>query len=163
MNEANKAILHRFVAEVLNGKNMAVFDELVAPDVFVHNLPPGVPSNHEGWKGYINMFMNAFPDMRVVVEDTIAGEVCNPETATNLPMNPNMDRVVLRVSMQGTHQGELMSAGSKGIFSIAATGKTVNVSGMTIDSISGGKIVEHWEKPDLLSIMQQIGAAPTPS
>ena len=154
MSEENKALSRRFVAEVINGKNLAVFDELVSPDVFVHNLPPGVPNNFQGWKGVITMFLSAFPDMQVVVEDIIAGEVINPSTATNLAMKPNKDRVVLRVSMRGTQQADFMG--------VPASGKSVNVTGMTIDSVAGGRIVEHWEKADLLGIMQQIGAAPTP-
>jgi predicted ester cyclase len=34
--------------------------------------------------------------------------------------------------------------------------------GISIARIAGGKIVEAWERPDTLSMMQQLGLAPTP-
>ncbi len=64
------------------------------------------------------------------------------------------DRVVVRWSAQGSHEGELMG--------IPATGKPVKVTGIDISRIVAGKIVEAWGEFDGMGIMQQIGAIPSP-
>jgi predicted ester cyclase len=49
--------------------------------------------------------------------------------------------------------GELMG--------IPPTGKQVKVSGITIDRLEGGKIVEEWGSFDQLGMLQQIGVIPS--
>ncbi len=84
------------------------------------------------------MYLSAFPDMRVTVEDVIA----------------EADKVVTRWTIRGTHRGELMG--------IAPTDEQVEIEGITIQRIEGGKIAEEWERYDNLGTMQQIGAIPSP-
>ena len=84
------------------------------------------------------MIRSAFPDLRVTLEDDIA----------------EGNKVVSRWRAQGTHQGELMG--------IAPTGNQMAITGITIDRIEEGKIVEEWENWDALGMMQQIGAVPSP-
>jgi predicted ester cyclase len=43
-----------------------------------------------------------------------------------------------------------------------ATGKLVVITGINIESLVGGKIVEHWSAPDNLSMLQQLGVIPAP-
>ena len=62
------------------------------------------------------------------------------------------DLVVTRWTGKGTHDGELMG--------MPPTGKWVEVDGVAIDRISGGKIVESWNCFDALGMMQQLGAIP---
>jgi predicted ester cyclase len=57
-----------------------------------------------------------------------------------------------RITARGTQQGELIG--------ISPTGKEVSVTGIDIDRVSGGNIVEHWSEADTLGIMQQLGAVP---
>jgi len=64
------------------------------------------------------------------------------------------DKVVTRWTARGTHQGELMG--------VAPSGNRAEVSGMTINRVSGGKIAETWTNFDALGLMQQIGAIPEP-
>jgi len=40
------------------------------------------------------------------------------------------------------------------------TGRQVELKGITIHRIEGGKIVEEWESYDNLSILQQLGLVP---
>ena len=58
--------------------------------------------------------------------------------------------VVRRWTARGTHEGELMGT--------APSGNAIEVSGMSMDRISGGKIVEDWVNWDALEMLQQIGA-----
>jgi predicted ester cyclase len=43
---------------------------------------------------------------------------------------------------------------------IAPTGKQVTLSGIVIDRIVSGKIVEEWEEWDSLGMMRQLGIVP---
>lgn len=59
-----------------------------------------------------------------------------------------------RYRFRGTHQGELMG--------IPGTGKQVTLAGVAIYRLANGRIVEFWNFLDNLSLMQQLGAVPTP-
>jgi predicted ester cyclase len=56
-------------------------------------------------------------------------------------------------SPRGTHQGETEEFGPP-------TGRQIEVKGITISRVEGGKIVEEWQVYDNLSLMQQLGLAP---
>jgi steroid delta-isomerase-like uncharacterized protein len=103
-----------------------------------HSSPPGAAPGREGVKQYVTLFRTAFPDLRATVDDVIA----------------EGDRVVTRWTSRGTHQGELMG--------IPASGKRVTFSGITINRVSGGKVVEDRTNFDQLGLMQQLGAIPAP-
>ena len=45
----------------------------------------------------------------------------------------------------------------------ALSGNRVEVPGITIDRVSGGKIEETWTSYDTLGMLRQIGAIPQPS
>jgi predicted ester cyclase len=45
---------------------------------------------------------------------------------------------------------------------IPATGKQVTVTGLYVQRIAGGQIVEVWGQFDQMGMMQQIGAIPVP-
>jgi steroid delta-isomerase-like uncharacterized protein len=138
MSAENKAIFRRIVEEGFNQGNLDVWDELVAPDFVNHSAPPGVPPTREGWKQVAAMFRAAFPDMHLHVEDEIA----------------EADLVTTRYTGHGTHQAELMG--------IPATGKEVNITGINIARIAGGKITERWDEFDLMGVMVQLGVVPAP-
>lgn len=137
--EENKAIVKRFVKEVLNERNLAVVDELCAAD-FVWHAPGGLEQvrGPERLKRLLTGFSTTFPDLRVTIEDLIA----------------EGDKVVVRSTRTGTHRGEYRG--------IAATGKRATWTWVSIHRIVGGKIVEEWDEGDHLSVMQQIGAIPAP-
>jgi hypothetical protein len=48
--ERNKAVVRRFIEEVQNQKDWAVFDELNAPDFVNLSAPPGMPADLAGGK-----------------------------------------------------------------------------------------------------------------
>jgi len=53
------------------------------------------------------------------------------------------------VTFSGTHQGEFRG--------IAPTGKQVKYTGIAIDRIADGKVVEMWHVADTSGMLQQIG------
>jgi predicted ester cyclase len=62
--------------------------------------------------------------------------------------------VASRWTARGTHRGELMG--------IAPTGKQVTVTGINIERIANGKLVEGWSNYDTLGMLQQLGVIPAP-
>ena len=62
------------------------------------------------------------------------------------------DKVVVRWTASGTHQGSLMG--------IPPTGKEVAVTGVDIFRVKEGKLAELWLNWDQLGLMQQLGVIP---
>jgi len=60
------------------------------------------------------------------------------------------DMVANRFVFYGTHRGEFMG--------IAPTGREVRFTGLAIDRVVDGKIVENWIEGDLEDLLRQIGA-----
>ena len=133
----NKTIFRRLQEEVLGQGNLELVDELLAPDYVSH--APGDSEQTRGAediKHIVRTYRAAFPDLTYTVEEQVA----------------EGDMVVTRWTAHGTHQGEFMG--------IAPSGNSIEVSGMSMDRISGGKIAEDWVNWDALEMMQQIGAIP---
>ena len=138
--EDNKAIVRRWTEEGGNQGNLAVFDELSAPNWVYHD--PSFPTVRTlaDYKRWVTETRNAFPDNHITIEDMIA----------------EGDKVVLRWTLRGTNTGEIVTP-----MPLPATGRQVTISGITIVRIAGGKGVEVWSQMDMLGIMQQIGVIPT--
>jgi steroid delta-isomerase-like uncharacterized protein len=137
--EQNKALVRRMVEEVFNRGNVSLADEFLAPDfVEREELPPGIPRDREGVKLLTTLLRSAFPDFKATLEDIVA----------------EGDRVVIRQTWSGTHQGEFMG--------VPPTGRTVSFGVIDILRVAGGKCQEHWGQMDTMSLMQQLGALPTP-
>ena len=69
--------------------------------------------------------------------------------------SPNVSaRLAYRFSMGGTHKGEFMG--------IAPTNKQSQLTGISIERLAGGKVVETWVNWDALGMMQQLGVIPPP-
>ena len=133
--QQNKALARRFMDEVWNKGNLNFIDEVTDPNFVSHDPagPEDMGGGVEGAKQFVEMYRNAFPDTQMSVEDVIA----------------EGDKVVTRWTVRATHQGELMG--------IPPSGNRVEVTGISIDRIEGGKFVETWSNYDALGIMQQLG------
>ncbi|MGH9182551.1 MAG: ester cyclase [Acidimicrobiales bacterium] len=138
--EELKARARRLAEEVFNQGDLAVADELISPD-YIHHVPGDQPAHGlAGIREWVTLMRLTFPDFHVIVEDEIA----------------EGDRVVQRVTARGTHEGEL--------FGVPATGKEVAFDVIEINRVGpDGKFAEHWSSVDLLGLLQQLGALPTPA
>jgi steroid delta-isomerase-like uncharacterized protein len=134
----NKAVIQRLYQEALNGKNLDVLDELLAPDF--SNKRPG-KAQGSGREASIETHERLFegiPDFWIRADDWI---VCE-------------DKVVVSFSMGGTHTGNY--------FGLRPTGKTVDgLTGIEVFGIADGKIAEHWGNWDRWSFYQQLGLIPS--
>lgn len=129
-SEENKRLIRHFF-DAVNARDMQAF-EIFALDAVHHNPFPGTPPGREGNKQGMQILFAAFPDWQTTVEDLIAED----------------DKVVVRMTQRGTHQGE--------IFGRSATGKQVTVAGIAIFRLKDGQIAEEWLITDQQSAMQQL-------
>ena len=93
MTAANKAVAMRWQNMFRSSQeDLSKLDEFLAADFVSHSTPPGLDPGIEGVKQMVRLFQNAFPDMGGAVEDVVA----------------EGDKVVVRFSGTGTHQGGLL-------------------------------------------------------
>jgi predicted ester cyclase len=137
--DKNKAIYRRWFEEVVTGGCAAVAAELLAPEYVLHF--PGMPDpvSPTGHIQLVQMFRAGFPDWVETVDDVIAED----------------DKVVIRVTGQGTHDGEFQG--------IPPTGRAVTATGIGIGRIRDGRVVEAWAEYDALGLLLQLGALPRAS
>ena len=133
--EDNKAQARR-AYDAFNQGNLAAYYELFTPDFVLHNASMTI-QGLEAYKQFLSMYLAAFPDARLTLEDMIA----------------EGDKVVTRQTFRGTHTGDLMG--------IPATGKQVSLPGIIITRLANGKAVEQWTNYDDLGLLQQLGVVPS--
>ncbi len=132
--EENKELVRRIYGELWNERNLEVAEELIAQDAVNYDtglLPQ--PFGPEEMKGTVRMVTAGFPDNRHDVEEMIA----------------EGDKVVVRCTLTGTHEGEFMG--------IPPTGRSIEVSEIHVYRLEDGKAVEHRVGRDDLGAMRQLG------
>ena len=103
--EDNKAIIRRWLDEGWTRGNLAVADELIDVDFVVHGAGgQAVPTGPEGVKQLVSAWRTGFTDGRMIVNDMLA----------------EGDKVVIRMTWQGTHNGVF--------YGVAPTGRQVSVT-----------------------------------
>jgi steroid delta-isomerase-like uncharacterized protein len=135
-----EALARRFFEDVFSEGRLELIDDITSDDFQAHD-PQDRFADLRGpaaSRAVVKMYRNAFPDLRFTIEEVIE----------------QRDRVVIRWTATGTHQGDLHG--------LAPTGRTATVTGITIWRMAGGRVVEGWTNWDTLGLMQQIGAAPAP-
>lgn len=111
--------------------------ELCSPDFTAH-LPGAPPLDFAAYEQREAMFRAGFSDIRHLIHDMVA----------------EGDRVAFRMAIEMTHSGEFMG--------IPASGKRISGVAIGIMRVADSKIAEFWGSPDVMGLMQQIGALPTP-
>jgi predicted ester cyclase len=134
----NKAQFRRAYEELLNGGNLAVAEDLVAPEFLNHEAPPGRNRGPESMRGLATMLRTAFPDLHFTIEELVA----------------EGDTVAGRLTMSGTHRGPLMG--------MPPTGRSARQDHMHFVRFQNGKTIEHWGVRDEMGMMQQLGVIPGP-
>ena len=135
--ENNKLTMQRFT-EFINTASEKLAAELISPNAVFH--VPGRSEPMRGPAGYlaiIGMMRGGFPDIQWTLEELIA----------------EGNKVAARFTMRGTHLGAFSG--------VPSTGKKIEVQAMNFYQFSDGQIVEERGQPDLLGLLQQIGAVPS--
>jgi predicted ester cyclase len=121
MSEHNKQIVNDYYARVLNGRDLDAVADYFADERMV-----------EGVKAGCFRYFQAFPDLHVALDDLIA----------------EGDRVFLRSTMTGTHDGEY-----KGI---PPTGRHIAAESAEVFRIADDKFVGYWCLANVAGIMRQL-------
>jgi steroid delta-isomerase-like uncharacterized protein len=137
MTNQTTAVATRFYELFNQGKIDAIIDQL--GDGYVsHGFGAGGADN---LRQSLEMMRNAFPDLTFTIEDTISED----------------DKVAVKSTMRGTHQGPFAGR--------PASGNPIEVGSCDVFRVRHGRIVEAWWLGDSGSMFMQIGAlaAPAPS
>jgi len=135
--DTNRLVMNRFT-EFINTADETLASDLIALDAVFH--VPGRPEPLLGPAGYlaiIEMLRGGFPDIQWTLDEMVA----------------EGEKVAARFTMKGTHRGTFLG--------VPPTGATIVVQSMAFYRLSGGQIVEEHGLPDMLGLLQQIGAVPT--
>jgi steroid delta-isomerase-like uncharacterized protein len=134
--EITKILFDKFVNFINTGGEQTAHELVSESAVF---FVPGRPEPLKGPAGYmaiLGMMRGGFPDVQWTLEETIV----------------EGDRLAARFTMRGTHQGAF--------FGVPPSDKKIEVRAMNFYRFADGKIIEEYGQPDLLGLMQQIGAIP---
>jgi len=137
MSTESQDLIRRWFEEVWNKGREDAIDEMFAADGVAHGLTEEGDKTMRGpeqFKPFHRAFRSAFPDLEIVVEDTIA----------------EGDKLAARCTVRGKHQSDSLG--------FAATGLTTDFTGITIVRIERGKIVEAWNNFDFMRMYKQLGA-----
>ncbi len=130
--------------ELFGAGRLELADELIAPDCVDHGgeSAPGGPGREadaargpDAIKTVVRWLRGAFPDLTYEVEDAFG----------------DGDRVALRCTVRGTHQGEFLGR--------PPTGRSFAVGQIHLFRVRDGQIAEHWACRDDVGMMRQLGLA----
>lgn len=140
--EENKAVVRRWFDEVLSRGDLDALDSICAechPQfAVVRGVMEPAPLGMSGLKSLITGLRSAFPDLQATVEEQIA----------------EGDKVVTRVTIRGTQEGEFLG--------MPATGRSFTIPGVSIWEVRGNLLIQEWVSWDALGMMQQLGVVPVP-
>jgi steroid delta-isomerase-like uncharacterized protein len=120
--------------DALTEGRLYALDTLFADDFVEHELVPGLSPTVSGLQQKYAMLRSGFSDLRFTPEDTL----------------PHANRVAVRVTVSGTHDGVFMGQ--------PPTGRTFAVTAVGIFRIERGRIAEHWGVFDQLAMLAQLDA-----
>jgi steroid delta-isomerase-like uncharacterized protein len=131
--EEHKALFRAFVEEIFHRGNLDALHRFFRADAVIHD--PGVElTGPAALRPALRGMLAAFPDLRITLEDEIFAE----------------DRLAVRYRGDATHLGAWRG--------IPASGRRISYTGILIVKFKDGQIAEYWAQPDLLGLLQQMGA-----
>ena len=129
----NKALITSLYVAI-NDRRLDAIDDLVAEDFIEHEAFPGLPTRGpEAPKAALGLFLTAFPNFHMTADDILT----------------DGNKVVVRGTMAGTHQGDFMG--------IPATNNSFKIQFIDIVEFEDGKATQHWGVTDQAAMMQQLG------
>lgn len=123
--------------QFINTADETLAQQLISPEAKFY--VPGQSEPLRGPNGYltiIGMMRSGFSDIQWTLEEMVSEE----------------DKAAIWFTMRGTHDGTF--------YGIPPTGKSIKVQAMNFYRLAHNQIIEEYGQPDLLSLLQQIGAVP---
>lgn len=115
--ETSRAVVKRFDEELFGQGQLEVADEILTPDFVFYGPPAGI-RGPEAFKGFVQMMLTAFPDLRYEAETVIADGAKVGRLAT----------------MRGTHLGDMGG--------IPPSGRSVAIRRIDTFRFEGDRIAE---------------------
>src|SRR5437773_10310304 len=131
-----RVLVRRLHAEAMGARDLDLLDRYFAPDFVSHNRPPELPPGVAGVKAFFQLFRDALPDVDVTVDQL----VCEGEW------------VAVATTTRGTHTGAAL-------LGVPPTGRRVEVTGVDMIRVCGGRIVEHRGLTDTVGLLHQLRRA----
>jgi steroid delta-isomerase-like uncharacterized protein len=131
-----KALSRRWFEEVWNKGRVEAITEMLHPQGIPHGIGEAGLRGPASFMPFYQAFRRAFPDMRINVEDVLV----------------DGDQTAIRFSFTGTHRGP------GPMKNLAATGRPISATGLTIVRWQDGQIIEAWNEFDAAGMMAQLGA-----
>lgn len=131
---ANKLLVRRFIEDVVSTGEVDAMADFVSADCVETDGKVRIVSGVEGMQEHVRGVRRTFPDLHVTVERQIA----------------EGEWVVTQVTARGTHRGEWLG--------IRPTGRAVVITGVNVDRVVDGRIVEHGGAANMLDALLEIGA-----
>lgn len=132
--EENKLLVRRFYEEVVNTGDVESIEHFVSPEYVEVQDGKRLAAGTEGAKAHIIGVRQTYPDLHVTIERQIA----------------EGEWVVSLINAKGTHKGSWLG--------MKATGKLVAFTGVNVDRVANGRIIEHDGAANLLFPLLEIGA-----
>jgi steroid delta-isomerase-like uncharacterized protein len=138
--QANLNLVRRSLDDVYTGGNLDAADEVFATDFVAYDptFPNGVLRGPEGIKANVRRGHESFDNWRFDIEDLLC----------------DGDKVVARVVMRGRSRTDFLG--------MPAADKEITVSGITINRIANGRIIERWGNWDTVGMLRQFGVINAP-
>jgi predicted ester cyclase len=133
VSDSNKHLVRHFFEGLFNDGDLSTVDQYLAPDYVDHSPFASEAPGPEGFKRRMKMLRDTLA-VQIRLEDLIAED----------------DLVAFRWTMEGRHVGEFAG--------IAPTGRPVSLTGLNLERIAEGKIVEHRSEYDRLALVEQVSA-----
>ncbi len=130
--ESNVAVARRWTEDVFTGQNLDALDDILDTAAVHHSSTFPDAQGSAAVKEALGKLMDAFPDMNLTVDMTVA----------------DGDLVVARWSGTGTNDGSWLG--------LEPTGEVANFTGINIYRITCGKIVESWSTTNALRALQEL-------
>jgi len=134
MSKSNKMIVARYIEKVINTGDISLLEQFVSADyqeVYNNQIyKVGI----QGAREHILGVRQTYPDLELTINQQI-GEG---------------DWVVTLYTMRGIHSGAWMG--------IQPTGKIIQVTGVNVDRVVDGKIVEHGGAANMFEGLLSVGA-----
>jgi predicted SnoaL-like aldol condensation-catalyzing enzyme len=136
-SESNKKLVESFVNAVFINHDLSSLDRYMTDGYIQHN--PDVPQGKAGFIEFFTMTFGAMPDFHYTVKKVVA----------------DGDQVWVYSTTSATHT-------SGPWLDMPPTGNKLNFDVVDMFRVENGKVAEHWDVADTLSLFSQLGKVKLP-
>lgn len=133
-SDDNKLLVRRYIEEVINTGNVGAMEEFIGAEYIEVHEGKRCQIGIQGAREHVLGVRRTYPDLALTVERQIA----------------EGEWVATCITARGTHQGVWLG--------MKPTGKVVTYTGVNVNKVVDGKIVEHGGAANLLGPLLEIGA-----